>query len=136
MTQRGVCLLDGSVLVALAIADHEHHATAIRWFDRLETRFATCAVTQGTLLRLHMLAAADPGANAAWAALRRFTLLPEHEFWEDGFSYNELDPSAIQGHRQVTDAWLAHLARKRRGWIATHDAAFARLYPDVVSHIG
>jgi toxin-antitoxin system PIN domain toxin len=131
MNSRNACLLDGNLLVAIAIASHPHHARAIRWFDRYRDAFATCATTQGTLLRLHMQLAADPSATAAWQAMRRFTQLPHHEFWDDSFSFVELDPAAIQGHRQVTDAWLAHLARRRHGWVATLDEGFARLHPDV-----
>jgi uncharacterized protein len=61
-------LLDGNVLAALAIDTHEHHARAQGWFASV-TRFATCAVTQGTLLRVHMLLAEDRTAAAAWRTL-------------------------------------------------------------------
>jgi hypothetical protein len=35
------------------------------------------------------------------------------------------------GHRQVTDAYLAALARRRQGRLATLDKGLAALHPDV-----
>jgi len=64
-------LLDGNLLLALQVNSHIHHDRAHRWFAELKgDRFATCAITQGTLLRLHMKAAADTSSAAAWKALR------------------------------------------------------------------
>jgi len=128
-------LLDGNVLAALAIAEHVHHASALRWFDLQTAPFATCAVTQGTLLRLHLQFSPHPSTAAAWAALRAIANHPAHVFWNDGFSYLEIDPARIMGHRQVTDAWLAHLARRRGGRVATFDDAFARAHDDVTTRI-
>ena len=125
-------LLDGSVLVALAIDSHEAHRPATRWFANSVDRFATCAITQGTLLRLHLQLAVDASVAAAWETLRCFASHPRHEYWDDGFSYLEVPLDGLQGHRQVTDAWLAELARRRGGRVATLDAAFATLYPDRV----
>ena len=47
-------LLDGNVLVALAIDTHEFHERVQRWFDSQSETFATCAITEGTLLRVHI----------------------------------------------------------------------------------
>jgi len=46
-------LLDGNVLVALIIDTHEFHHRVERWFDSQSDPFATCAITEGTLLRVH-----------------------------------------------------------------------------------
>ena len=35
------------------------------------------------------------------------------------------------GHRQVTDAYLAELARRHRGRLVTLDAGLAAVHPDV-----
>ena len=45
-------LLDANVLVALLVDDHVHHTAAEDWFSGLTENFATCPVTQGSLLRL------------------------------------------------------------------------------------
>ncbi len=44
----------------------------------------------------------------------------------------EISPRLIRGHRQVTDAWLVELARRRGGRLATLDASLATLHPDTV----
>ena len=128
-------LLDGNLLVALRVDTHVHHARAHRWFGSLAEgdSFATCAVTEGTLLRVHMIAALDRSAPAAWAALREIRAHPRHVFWEAGFSFTRVRPGPIQGHRQVTDAWLAHLARRRRGRLATLDGGLALVHTDVAT---
>lgn len=128
-------LLDGNVLTALSLAEHAHHDRALRWFDSQSIPFATCSTTQGTLLRLHIQLSAHPSPAAAWACLRALASHPSHLFWDDGFSFLDIEPAGLSGHRQVTDAWLAHLARRRRGRVATLDAAFADTYPDVATLI-
>jgi hypothetical protein len=76
--------------------------------------------------------AADRSAAAAWEVLRSLLAHPAHEFWEDGFGYDVVSHRYLQGPDQVTDAWLAELARRRGGSVATLDAAFATLHHDVV----
>ena len=124
-------LLDGNLLAAYAISTHVHHARVHSWFAGLTDPFATCAVTQGTLLRLHMQLAVDTSATAAWTELQGITNHPRHEFWDDGFSYLHVSTQQLQGHRQVTDAWLAELARLHGGRVATLDLGFSRTHPDV-----
>lgn len=131
-----VCwLLDGSVLINLALDHQAHSEQSHRWFSRNVKKFSTCSVTQGTLLRLHMQFCLDHSAVQAWKSLRKFVDHPFHEFWEEGFSYLEINPRLIQGHRQVTDAWLVELARKRKGKLATLDIALAQMYPKEVELI-
>ncbi len=126
-------LLDGNVLVALVIDTHEHHRRVRAWAEALTEPFATCSTTQGTLLRLHMQFAADHSAAAAWHVLSQICADPAHQFWEEAPSYLSLAPGRLQGHRQVTDLWLAELARRRKARVATLDATFAALHPDAVS---
>lgn len=126
-----IWLLDGNLLVALAISSHAHHARAMTWFYGQPRRFATCAVTEGTLLRPHMMSAPDTSAAAAWATLEQLRQVQGHEFWLDGFSYEEVSHHGLTGHRQVTDSWLAELARQRGGRLATLDGGIAAFHPDV-----
>ena len=129
-------LLDGNLLVALLISTHPHHGRAEKWLlSQKKHRFATCAITEGTLLRLHMQLAVDSSASSAWAALASVRAHPQHVFWEDGFSYFEVNPERLTGHRQVTDAWLAELAHRKKGRVATLDAAFSVLHKDLVTLI-
>jgi predicted nucleic acid-binding protein len=72
-------LLDGNLLVSLCVDSHVHHDRVHRWFARLKSeRFATCILTQGTLLRVHMRTAADGSAGAAWQALKQVAAHPKH----------------------------------------------------------
>jgi uncharacterized protein len=125
-------LLDGNVLVALRIDSHVHHDRVHHWFARLRRdHFATCILTQGTLLRLHMKAAEDSSAAAAWEALREVSAHPKHIWWNDSLSFLDVPHRHLQGPTQVTDAWLAELARRRRGRLATLDSGLAALHSDV-----
>ena len=45
----------------------------------------------------------------------------------------EVSNLTIQGHRQVTDAWLVELARRQGGRLATLDEPLADLYPQVAT---
>ena len=45
-------LLDANVLIALLVDDHVHHGAAENWFVDMSGNFATCPITQGSLMRL------------------------------------------------------------------------------------
>lgn len=123
-------LLDGNVLVALVVPEHVHHAIARAWFLDIG-RFATCPTVQGTLLRLMLRQGS--GTAAARTALEAVVAHPRHEQWLDDVSYTGVDLSHVIGHRQVTDAYLAQLARARKGRVATLDHGFVVASPDVAA---
>ncbi len=60
---------------------------------------------------------------------------PRHEFWPDEVSYRAVSMTGVIGHRQVTDAYLAQLARVRDGRLASFDQGLAKLHDDVVDLI-
>lgn len=128
-------LLDGNLLAAYAVDGHPDHDRVCRWFQSLRERFATCSVTQGTLLRLHMRLALDSSAAAAWRSLQKIMAHPRHEFWDDGFSYEHVSTYKLQGHRQVTDFWLAELARRNGGKLATMDTGLEADQADAIELI-
>jgi len=123
-------LLDANVLTALVVADHVHHHAAERWFASNEERFATCPMTEGSLLRL--LIRKGQSASAAKALLAGVAAHPRYEFWPGSLSYREVAMTGVIGHRQVTDAYLAQLARARQGRLASFDQGLAKLHHDVV----
>lgn len=122
-------LLDCSVAVALLADDHEHHQAARRWFHVHRGRFATCPITQGAVVRY----ALRRGRSAASALQSVGTLAgnERHEFWSDDVEYTQVRFDGIVGHRQVSDAYLAELARRRAGRLATLDGPLADLHSDV-----
>ena len=126
-------LLDANVLIALLVADHVHHEPAEAWFASLTDPFATCPITQGSLVRL--LIRDGQSAETARNVVRGMSAHPRHEFWPDDVSYSEVPTAGVIGHRQVTDAYLAQLTRARRGRLATFDEGMAKLHSDVVDLI-
>ena len=72
----------------------------------------------------------------SWQKLESFVTHPGHAFWPDEVSYFDVKHERLQGGAQVTDAYLAALARHHGGKVATFDQAFALLHPDVVVKIG
>lgn len=123
-------LLDANVLIALLVADHVHHDAAESWLSVGGFDFATCPITEGSLVRL--LVREGQSAAAAASLLSALFDHPRHAFWPDDVAYRQVDLGNVHGHRQVTDAYLASLARFREGRLATFDRGLAVTYPDVV----
>jgi uncharacterized protein len=125
-----ISLLDGNVLVALVSSAHVHHGAAQRWFSSHEGLFATCPITQGSLLRL-LIQLADATPQVAVDVLAQLSAHPRHRFWPDALQYTQIDWQGVLGHRQVTDAYLAALARHQKGQLVTFDKGLAALHADV-----
>jgi uncharacterized protein len=128
-------LLDGNVLVALVDRSHVHHPAAVDWFASHTGGFATCPITQGTLIRLLLRFGAAPDAGTAVAVLKQLTQHPRHDFWGDDISYTGILWTGVLGHRQVTDSYLAGLARHHGGRLATFDRGLAALHTDIADAI-
>jgi predicted nucleic acid-binding protein len=67
-------------------------------------------------------------AESAKLLLESIFSLQQHEFWPDDVSYLDVPTKGIVGHRRVTDAYLALLARKHGGSLATMDQALAAIH--------
>lgn len=115
-------LLDANVVIALTVAEHEHHEPAIEWISRVE-RFSVCPVVEGALIRF--LLRVGESVETAGAVLSGLRDAERCEFWPDAVSYADIDLSVIRGHRQVTDSYLVALARHRGGQLATFNRALA-----------
>jgi uncharacterized protein len=81
-------LLDANVLIALLVDDHVHHAAAENWFAEMRGNFATCPITQGSLMR--MLIREGQQAAAAQAVLSGVSVGPRHEFWPHDVSHADV----------------------------------------------
>lgn len=122
-----VYLLDANVLIAMAVAEHEHHARVSAWLSSVD-RVAVCPVVEGSLVRF--LVRIGEAAGAAREVLRVLHGNPRCEFWPDDLSYADADLSHVRGHRQVTDAYLAALVATRDGaLLATLDEGLTRDLP-------
>jgi toxin-antitoxin system PIN domain toxin len=127
-------LLDVNILLILHDPLHQHYKLVSRWFARRTNKsFATCPMTQSGFLRL--LTHGFPGMvpydmQEARDALQRFIEQPAHVFWPDTPAY--LDSTRflfqrMQGHRQITDAYLLGLAVHNKGKLATMDRGILHL---------
>ncbi len=67
--------------------------------------------------------------------LRAIYALPRHRFLPDDASYLDLPERGALGPQQVTDHYLAHLARSHGLRLATLDRAQAANNPDVADLI-
>jgi uncharacterized protein len=122
-------LLDANALIALVVDDHVHHGAVVGWWRERTTSVATTPSTQGSLLRF--LLREGLGVQTALAVLGGVTRHPRHVFWNDDLPYGDVDLRPVTGHRMVTDAYLASVARARGGVVVTLDRGFAAAFPDV-----
>ena len=128
-------VLDVNVIIAAVFADHVDHASARRFVESLD-RFHTTPMTQGGFLRF----ATRPWKNErkeeqpprltmaeAQAKLREVTAEVGHVFLPDDVEFTEISLRSMQGHRQWTDAYLLHLARKHGLVLASLESRMANL---------
>ena len=120
-------LLDANALIALVLADHEHHHRAAAWAAKVD-RIALCPIVEGALVRF-LIRAGESQATAAMT-LSCMHASPRCEFWADSISYTAANLDHVVGHRQVTDAYLASLAARRGCRLATFDHALVNVLPD------
>jgi toxin-antitoxin system PIN domain toxin len=121
-------LLDVNVLIALAWPAHEHHNVAHRWLgERGEAHWATTPLTQLGFARI----VSNPSFSSdalepadALALLDDNLASPRHQFWPDTMqvpSAMNMLQARLEGHRQLTDAYLLVLAGRKNGVFATFD---------------
>jgi toxin-antitoxin system PIN domain toxin len=121
-------LLDINVLVALFDSAHVHHEPAHRWFEKIgQLSWATCPITQNGFVRVvsnpaYPTVVATPAE--ATDHLRILCTRQEHVFWPDIVTFTDaslFDLSQLRGHQQITDMYLAGLALRHDGMLATFD---------------
>jgi uncharacterized protein len=122
-------LLDANVLISLVVSDHVHHEPAENWLSAVSAPFATCPFTQGSLVRL--LVREGQTAGTTREVVNAIASDSRHEFWPDSISFGDVELAGVVGHRQVTDAYLAQLARTHKGRLATFDQGLAQLHSDI-----
>ena len=133
-------LLDINILTALLWPTHEHHDAAHRWFgDRADASWATCSLTQLGFVRIVSNAAFSRDALSpieALALLGENLAHPAHEFWTDSLQVRAAVKgmeARLQGHKQLTDAYLLALSHRRKGVLATFDRGLRTLAGDEFS---
>jgi hypothetical protein len=126
-----VGLLDVNALVALAWDSHIHHAPMREWFvANAPAGWATCPITESGFVRVSTnpkVLASPIGIDDARRVLSALRANGAHRFLADDVSLVDDDIPAIAGYRQVTDAHLLTLARRRGVRLVTFDTAMMAL---------
>ena len=125
-------LLDANVLIAMTVAEHEHHLRTANWASSVES-FAVSHIVEGALARF--LIRIGESNTAVTELLRAIHANPRCEFWSDSLSYANAELTHVRGHRQITNAYLASLAADQGGVLATLDQALADELPGSVALI-
>jgi toxin-antitoxin system PIN domain toxin len=101
------------------------------WFAENRTNgWATCPITESGFVRVSSNSKVMPsaiGVDAARAVLSALRAVDGHRFLSDDVSITDRDVPPIVGHRQVTDAHLLALARRRGGRLVTFDTGILAL---------
>lgn len=102
-----------------------HHSAIRAWFaERAADGWATCPLTESGFVRVSSNPKVLPAAigveeaRGVLAALRR---VDAHAFLVDDVSMVDADVPRLAGHRQVSDAHLLALARRRGAALVTFD---------------
>lgn len=133
-------LLDANVLIAMAWPAHDSHDKIQAWLSiHAPSGWATCPITQCAFVRILSNPSFSPNSLSprdALALLQTNLSHSAHRFWPDELGLAQaLCPLAPQldGHQQVTDAYLLGLAMHRAGKLATMDKSIVRLLPEKAS---
>jgi toxin-antitoxin system PIN domain toxin len=120
-----MALLDVNALVALAWDSHVHHAAIRAWFaDHGADGWSTCPITESGFVRVSSNPKVLPspiGVEAARSVLAALRAVDGHRFLADDVSPIDDDVPIMAGYRQVTDAHLITLARRRGVALVTFD---------------
>ena len=133
-----IALLDVNALLALLWEDHKFHESMAQWFASKQNRgWATCPITEQGFVRIVSNVAymkPAPGIRSALDLLQKTTEASRnHEFWADDLPLSALSPSIrrqLQGHQQITDAYLLALAMHHDGLLLTFDRRIIALAPE------
>lgn len=127
------CLADVNVWLALLVMQHEHHRTAIRWFDKLPAGEAgLCRMVQLALIRLlgnrSIMGESAISAAAAWDLIEtlledeRVSMIPEPPRIDSVFP--ALLKYPVPTGKLAGDAYLAAFAMSDSRRLVTLDRGF------------
>lgn len=127
-------LLDVNVLLALLWDTHVAHTKAKAWYlDCASTGWATCALTQAGFARVSSqigFPSASKDLNAITQLLKSCTAQKSHCFLPLDFTLEVVHQTCtggLQGHRQITDAYLLTLAIRNQARLVTFDGGIRSL---------
>lgn len=118
-------LLDVNVLLALFDPSHLNHDEAHVWWSQTG-KWASCPITENGFARVisnPRYPKVETTATAAFKQLHEFAHSSDHQFWEDSISLRA-QPLPALGAQQITDYYLAALAKIQNSKLATFDKKF------------
>lgn len=131
-------LLDINALIALAWPQQMQHPQMQMWFDKNSSDgWATCALTQAGFMRIvtqpafAMLHHLDTiKFSHATSLLQTNVAHKKHQFLDLNFGFDKVLSACtggLQGHRQITDAYLLTLAIQNKRQLVTFDSGIGSL---------
>jgi len=132
-----IALLDVNALLALLWENHVFHERMLRWFVSHQSwGWATCPITEQGFVRIVSNASyvsPTPKIRSALELLQQVTEAnTNHNFWTDNLPLSALSAplqKRLQGHKQLTDAYLLTLAMHHKGQLVTFDTRMEALAP-------
>jgi toxin-antitoxin system PIN domain toxin len=127
------CLVDVNLLLALLVERHEHHRSALRWFDRLAAGEAcVCRFVQLALIRLlasrSVMGEHAISASEAWASIDELLGDERVEFAAEPSGVESAMPVFLNQPtptgKLAGDAYLAAFAVSSGFRMVTMDAGF------------
>ncbi len=127
-------LFDVNVLVAIADPEHVFHPSIHRWTaTQVYRTWATCPITENGMIGVMSQQSYHGSRITAPEAIETLRAMKapqtwKHEFWPDSFSITEsamVLSGRIAGPKQLTDVYLAGLAKKNGGRLVTFDTSVA-----------
>lgn len=127
-TSSDLILLDLNVLFALAWPNHQFHRASTKRLEAAGQRWATCALTQLGFIRLssNPSAVSSPKFPYEAACLLSAMVQDPLHVYLDVLDMPAMEPASAvfklaTGHKQITDAYLLHLARRHNATFVTFD---------------
>lgn len=126
-------LPDLNVLIALTDPDHKLNTRAREWFVSRQGTWGLCPLTESGYIRVTINPVMSKGERSleqSIAILQALKGRGDHLYWEIDSSWVDLTApfaSRIQGHQQVTDAYLLGLAIRGEGEVVTFDRGLSYL---------
>jgi toxin-antitoxin system PIN domain toxin len=128
-------LLDVNVWIALAVAEHVHHAAALQWYSAIRNEsLAVCRITELGLLRLltnaRVMDGAPLTASGAWQVRDRLLNDPKIQFVEEVEDFEAHWRRASSGGQigpnYWTDAYLVCLCTATDSTLVTFHRPLSR----------
>jgi toxin-antitoxin system PIN domain toxin len=124
-------LLDVNVIISLLDSAHVHHGVAVEWFDRTAAQegWSTCPITENGFIRIvshinYPNMQVTPGLAAQSLTTFQAAFQGSFHFWNDDVSLADstlFNLHSLTTSGQTTDAYLAGLAFRKGGRLATLD---------------